>query len=76
MTVITTCITVGSDGAVFTAIPLPVGDYIASIELREAPQRQLPTEPTDVDNLPVHDLGPWPKGLSLRRENVYGDDGR
>jgi hypothetical protein len=27
-------------------------------------------------DLPVHDLGPWPEGLSLRREDLYGDDGR
>ena len=26
-------------------------------------------------NLPVHDV-PWPEGLSLRREDMYGDDGR
>jgi hypothetical protein len=25
---------------------------------------------------PVHDCGPWPKGFSLRREDLYGDDGR
>ena len=27
-------------------------------------------------NFPVDDLGPWPEGLSLRREDMYGDDGR
>lgn len=27
-------------------------------------------------NLPAIDLGPWPEGLSLRRENLYNDDGR
>ena len=26
--------------------------------------------------LPVDDLGPWPEGLSLRREDMYGDDER
>ena len=25
---------------------------------------------------PVDDLGPWPDSLSLRREDMYGDDGR
>ena len=25
---------------------------------------------------PVIDVGPWPEGLSLRREDLYGDDGR
>lgn len=27
-------------------------------------------------NFPVDDLGPWPEGLSLRREDWYGDDER
>lgn len=27
-------------------------------------------------NFPVDDLGAWPEGLSLRREDWYGDDGR
>lgn len=56
--------------------PLPAGNYIVSIEMLGTPPRQLPTEPFDVDDLPVHDLGPWPEGLSLRREDLYGDDGR
>jgi hypothetical protein len=25
---------------------------------------------------PVHDLGPWPEGFTVRREDIYGDDGR
>ena len=25
---------------------------------------------------PVDDCGPWPENLSLRREDIYGDDGR
>jgi len=25
---------------------------------------------------PVDDLGSWPQGLSLRREDMYGDNGR
>lgn len=31
---------------------------------------------TDLSNFPVDDLGPWPESLSLRREDMYGDDGR
>jgi hypothetical protein len=27
-------------------------------------------------DFPVDDLGAWPNGLSLRRMDVYGDDGR
>ena len=34
------------------------------------------SERFDPSDLPAHDLGPWPEGLSLRREDVYGEDGR
>ncbi|MHB8764628.1 MAG: hypothetical protein ACYDA8_09900 [Deferrisomatales bacterium] len=34
-----------------------------------------PLDPAAID-LPVHDVGPWPAGWSLRREDLYGDDGR
>ncbi len=37
---------------------------------------QEPTVPFSVDDLLLHDFGPWPEGLSLRREDMYGDDGR
>ncbi len=29
-----------------------------------------------LDDFPVDDVGPWPEGLSLRREDMYDDDGR
>ena len=29
-----------------------------------------------VDDLPPISVGLWPAGLSLRREDLYGDDGR
>ena len=76
MTVITTRITVGPGGVISTATPLPAGEYIASITVHDQPVRQLPTLPFDMDALLVHDLGPWPEGLSLRREDMSGDDGR
>ena len=79
MTVITIRLIVAADGSMSAADPLPPGSYLASIEMDEAPARRLPTLPFDPENpddLPVHDLGPWPEGLSLRREDLYGDDGR
>lgn len=76
MTVITTRLTVAPDGTISAAAPIPTGEHVASIEVRERPPRQLPTLPFDVDALPRRDLGPWPEGLSLRREDLYGDDGR
>ena len=29
-----------------------------------------------IEDWPVHHVGHWPAGLSLRREDMYGDDGR
>ncbi len=26
--------------------------------------------------LPVHNVGLWPEGFTVRREDIYGDDGR
>lgn len=31
---------------------------------------------TTLDDFPTIDVGPWPFGLLLRREDMYGDDGR
>ena len=76
MTVINTRITVSPEGAIATVPPLPAGSYTARIEVADQPARQLPTHPFDEDDLPTLDLGPWPEGLSLRREDMYGDDGR
>jgi hypothetical protein len=35
-----------------------------------------PTSSLSLDDFPVIDVGPRPEGLSLRREDLYGDDGR
>ena len=75
MTVINTRIIVAPDGAISTSTPLAAGEYTARIEIPEPPQPPTSTDPV-LDDLPVRDLGPWPEGLSLRREDMYGDDGR
>ena len=60
---------------------LPV-DRIAEVEdfvdfLRErARHRKSATASREPLAFPVDELGPWPDGLSLRREDMYGDDGR
>ena len=34
-------------------------------------------EAVDLDEgFPLHDAGPWPVGMSLRREDLYDDRGR
>ncbi len=73
MTVIKTRLTVTREGAISTSMPLPAGDYDARIEMPGQPARPADDE---LDDLPVHDLGPWPEGLTLRRDEMYGDDGR
>jgi hypothetical protein len=57
------------DAAVAAGEPRPV--------LGKAPRADvLATGLLHFDAFPVHDVGPWPEGLSLRREDMYGDDGR
>ena len=57
-------------------------DRIAEVEdfvdfLRErAKHRKAALSNEEPLDFPVDDLGPWPDGLSLRREDMYGDDGR
>jgi hypothetical protein len=55
---------------------VPPGEHEVIITVAPSPARQQPTEEFDVNELPLHDLGPWPEGLSLRREDICGEDGR
>ena len=60
-----------------TAPPaVPPGEHEVTITVLPVPARQRPAKPFDVDALPTHDLGPWPERLSLRREDMYDEDGR
>lgn len=78
MTQIHTRICVGPDGRITGVVPpdVPPGEHEATITLVPSPVRQKPTKKFRVEDLPKHDLGPWPEGLSLRREDIYDDDGR
>lgn len=56
-------------------------ERIAEVEdfvdfLKERPTQQKSVSAKQSLDFPVDDLGPWPAGLSLRREDMYGDDGR
>jgi len=51
-----------------------VEDFVDFLRERAAARKSnTGEEPLD---FPVDNLGPWPEGLSLRREDMYGDDGR
>jgi hypothetical protein len=77
MTVIHTRIRVGRDHRISGVAPpdVPPGEHEATINLAPLPPRRLPTQKFNVEDLPKHDLG-WDDSISLRREDMYGDDGR
>ena len=53
-----------------------VDEHEVTITLAGRPDREQTARPIEQGDLSRHDLGPWPDGLSLRREDIYGDDGR
>ena len=67
--------TVSPDGQLSVRVPadIPPGEHQVVVVIEEQTvargNRPLPA-------FPVLDLGPWPGDLSLRREDLYGDDGR
>ncbi len=52
-----------------------VEDFVDFLKQRTRLRKATTTSKESLD-FPVDDLGPWPDGLSLHREDVYGDDGR
>jgi hypothetical protein len=71
MSVVLARIRVAADGTISGRAPreVPPGEYQTPIRLPEA----RPRRPLD---LPLHDCGPWPEDFSVRREEIYDDDGR
>jgi hypothetical protein len=50
-----------------------VADFVDFLKQRAQAKRAAKREPLD---FPVISVGQWPEDLSLRREDMYGDDGR
>lgn len=65
-------IVVGPDHRISGTAPndVPPGVHEAIIGIATAPAKRF-----RLADLPVHDL-PWDGSISLRREDIYGDDGR
>jgi len=78
MNEIRTRVVVGPDHRISGTAPaeVPVGEHEVTIALPEGRFPRLSVSALDLTDLPRHDLGPWPDGLSLRREEIYSDDGR
>lgn len=64
---------VDRDGRVTGRVPssVPPGDYTAPLEVPAPSQRPGQTKL----DIPLHDE-PWDDEVSLRREDLYGEDGR
>jgi len=67
-------IQIGPDRTISGIAPpvVPPGEYVATISLSTPP---TPEKLSRVADLPIHDT-PWDGTISLRREDMYGDDGR
>ncbi len=74
MTDIRTRIRVGPDHRISGTAPagVPPGEHAATIIVARPPSAQKRARVAD---LPTHDI-PWDGSISLRREDMYTDDGR
>ncbi|MBW4499019.1 MAG: hypothetical protein KME57_05450 [Scytonema hyalinum WJT4-NPBG1] len=80
MKTIETIATVTADGKITVQLPpdIPAGEHRVVVMIDEQPlpkkteakEKRLPLD------FPVIHVGSWPENLSLRREDMYGDDGR
>lgn len=50
-----------------------VEDFVDFLKQRTQAEQPAPRKPL---GFPVISVGKWPEDLSLRREDMYGDDGR
>jgi len=75
MKAIETTGTVTEDGKLIVDLPPDVapGEHKVIIVIDTAGERN---GAPPLGDLPLHDFGPWPEDLSLRREDMYGDWGR
>lgn len=75
MRTIETTATVTDDGTLMVPVPPDIspGQHRVVVVIDEPPRSAAERPPLE---LPVHDSGPWPEGLSLRREDIYDDRGR
>ncbi len=66
---------IGDDRQLVVSLPPDIapGTHRVVLVIEEAPAT---TPAAKTWHFPVIDVGPWPEGLSLRREDMYGADGR
>ena len=71
-------VVVGPDHRISGTAPteVPAGEHEVTITLADRSASEQASRPLNSTDLPRHDLGPWPDGLNLRREDIYGDGSR
>jgi hypothetical protein len=75
MTTIEMTVDIGPNRQLAIQLPEDItpGRHRVVLQIEEArPAKQ----PDIVASLPRFDVGPWPEGFTVRREDIYGDDGR
>ena len=75
MRTIETTATITEDGKLIAQInaDIPPGEHRVVVVIEEQPLTKQERPPL---NFPVMNVGEWPENLSLRREDMYDDDGR
>ena len=75
MVTITATGVVTEDGKLTIQVPANVtpGEHQVVVVIDDEPLNQQGQPPLE---FPVHDVGPWPENLSLRREDMYDEWGR
>ena len=75
MKAIETTVTVTADGKVTVQLPPDIspGKYQVVLVINEKPVNQ--EKPQQLDFPMIH-VNSWPADLYVRREDIYGDDGR
>jgi hypothetical protein len=80
MKTITATAIVTPDGKITLQLPpdIPPGEHqvVLVIDEQSASEPPLTKKERPPLNFPVHDVGPWPADLSLRREDMYDEWGR
>lgn len=90
MRTIETTATIAPDGTLTAHVPpdVPPGEHPIVVMIDEASEETRPPLDSPAHDgspagrsrppldLPVDDVGPWPPGLSLRREDMYDEWGR
>jgi hypothetical protein len=80
MKTIETTAEVAENGTLTVRVPSDIAPgphrVVVVIDEQPAVDGTMSSAESPAQAFPVHDLGPWPEDLSLRREDMYDDWGR